>query len=212
MVRIEPAVGSELGTRHRRLLTLAGRLHRVRYHDLRDDDPRVAPRRRALGTWGFSLGLPPAAFSERVLLGLALGPSHPRPRRRTKSGSPDPSLVLLARKGARSSQGQPFSEEAQGRLGVVELRGCGKGGLPRRPLLSVSRSVPTRSQTRTPTQNFFDRASVVAQFSALAHPLAHRSSSGTKCSASGVPERSNGAVLKTVGPSRGSWVQIPPPP
>ena len=28
----------------------------------------------------------------------------------------------------------------------------------------------------------------------------------------GVPERSNGAVLKTAGPSRASWVRIPPPP
>ena len=28
----------------------------------------------------------------------------------------------------------------------------------------------------------------------------------------GVPERSNGAVLKTVRPERGSWVRIPPPP
>jgi hypothetical protein len=30
--------------------------------------------------------------------------------------------------------------------------------------------------------------------------------------AGGVPERSNGAVLKTVGPSRGPWVRIPAPP
>ena len=28
----------------------------------------------------------------------------------------------------------------------------------------------------------------------------------------GVPERSNGAVLKTVGPATGPWVRIPPPP
>jgi hypothetical protein len=28
----------------------------------------------------------------------------------------------------------------------------------------------------------------------------------------GVPERSNGTVLKTVGPSRGPWVRIPAPP
>jgi hypothetical protein len=28
----------------------------------------------------------------------------------------------------------------------------------------------------------------------------------------GVPERSNGAVLKTVGRASASWVRIPPPP